>query len=219
MPTTDIICITDTLQYTPNAFAAPKTITEDYFRQSIGDILSIIKYPPKKLPFLSYGDSTKNAINQIAHIFQQIISQPHLPILPLPPMLPQIQNQIQLPAMIIHPDAQAPRVEPVVQHPRVQPYMTSPISPPRVQHSPSPTLEPFKNPWIEKCIIGRIINQVSQLSAIHIYHANLSITYVNPYAIVVTISALNQPSTLWHTICPTYHIISTYTIRRVIKKL
>ena len=68
MPTTGIVRVTDTLQYIPKAFAFPKTTTEDYLQQSIRDILVIPKDPHKTLPCLSYGDATKNAINQIALI-------------------------------------------------------------------------------------------------------------------------------------------------------
>ena len=65
---TGTVIITDTLQYTPKTFAFPKTTTEYYLRQAIGDIIAIMKKPPKKIPFLSYGDATKNLINQIDHI-------------------------------------------------------------------------------------------------------------------------------------------------------
>ena len=51
-----------------------------------------MRYPPKTLPFLSYDDATKNAINKIAHILHKSTSQPRLQILPLPPLLPQTQN-------------------------------------------------------------------------------------------------------------------------------
>ena len=65
MPVTVIVIITATLQYTPKAFAYPKTTTEDYLQQAIEDIIEIMKDPPRKFPFFSYGDAAKNAINQI----------------------------------------------------------------------------------------------------------------------------------------------------------
>ena len=74
IPATGIVQITDTLQYIPKAFSFSKTTTEDYLQHAIGDTLAIMKYPLKTLPFLSYGDATKNAINQIAHNLQRIIS-------------------------------------------------------------------------------------------------------------------------------------------------
>ena len=93
MPATGTLRITDTLQYIPKSFAFPKTTTEDYLQQFIGDIIAIMKGPSKKILFFSYGDATKNAINQIDHIFHRSTSQPRLQILPLPPMLPQPQSE------------------------------------------------------------------------------------------------------------------------------
>ena len=85
---TDIVSITDTLQYIPKSFAFLKTSTEDYLSQAIGDITSIIQDTPKTLPFLFYGDATNNKINHIAHTLQLSKSRPQLPILTLPPMVP-----------------------------------------------------------------------------------------------------------------------------------
>ena len=56
MPVTGIVLITYILQYIPKAFYFPKTTTEDYLQQEIGDIISIMKDSPKTLPFLYYGD-------------------------------------------------------------------------------------------------------------------------------------------------------------------
>ena len=78
MPTTGIVWITDTLQYTPKAFAFPKTTIEDYLQQAIWEIISIMKDPSNTLPFLYYVYVTKNAINKISHIFQKSTSQPRL---------------------------------------------------------------------------------------------------------------------------------------------
>ena len=59
MPETGIVIITDTLQYIPKSFVFPKTTTEDYLQQSIGDIIAIMKNLPNTLRFLSYGDAKK----------------------------------------------------------------------------------------------------------------------------------------------------------------
>ena len=64
---TGIVRITDTLQYTLKAFSSPKTTTEDYLQQEIGDIIAVMKDPLKIIPFFPYGDATQNAINQISH--------------------------------------------------------------------------------------------------------------------------------------------------------
>ena len=90
MPETVILRITDTLQYILKAFSFPKTPKEDYFQQAIGDIIEMMKDPPKTLPFLSYGDATKKSINHIAHILQRRTAQTRIKILPLLPMLPHI---------------------------------------------------------------------------------------------------------------------------------
>ena len=148
MPTTEIARITDKLQYIPKSFTFPKITTEYYIRQNISYIIAIIKDLPKTLPFLSYGDPNNNAINQISHIFHISISQPCFPILHVLPMLTQIYTQVPFLDIINHPAAPAARLEPVVQPPRVQPYITAPKLPPRVQHAPPPTLDPFTNPWI-----------------------------------------------------------------------
>ena len=59
MPETGIVRITDTLKYISKAFAFSKTNTEDDLRQTIGDIIEIMKDPPKQFLFFPYGDATK----------------------------------------------------------------------------------------------------------------------------------------------------------------
>ena len=59
MHETGIVRITDTLQYTPKAFSFPKTTTEDYLQQEIGDIIAVMKDPLKIIPFSLNGDATK----------------------------------------------------------------------------------------------------------------------------------------------------------------
>ena len=51
MPATGMVRIIDTLQYISKAFDFPKTITENYLQQATVDIIDIMKYPPKTLPF------------------------------------------------------------------------------------------------------------------------------------------------------------------------
>ena len=109
-----------------------------------------MKNPLNTLPFLSYGDAKKNAINQISHIFHRSTYQPHLQILPLPILLPQTQNknlQLQNIPIIPVPD---PRLEPVLKPPRVQLIQPAPIPPTILQPSTSPSLDPDPNPWIRK---------------------------------------------------------------------
>ena len=110
MPATGILIITDILQYIPKAFAFTNTTTEYYLQQEIGDIIEILRDPPKTLLLLSYGDATKNMINHIAHILQRSTAQPRLQILPFPPMLPQSQYKNLLPTKITSTPTPALRV-------------------------------------------------------------------------------------------------------------
>ena len=143
LPENSTVRIIDTLQHIPKAFAFLKTTIDNYLQQEIGDIISIIKYPPKTPRFLSYDDATKNSINQIAQILQRSISQPRIQILLLPPMLPQSQNENLQPPEITSIPAPDPRVEPVSQPPRVQIQDSSPIPPPIDQPYTSPSLYPI----------------------------------------------------------------------------
>ena len=58
MPDTGSVSYTNTLKFIPATFKFPETTTEDFLRQSVGDIIALLKDPPKTLPFLSYGDAT-----------------------------------------------------------------------------------------------------------------------------------------------------------------
>ena len=98
----------------------------------------MMKDHPKTLLSLPYGDTIKNAINHIAHIFQRSTAHPHIQILPLPPILPQSQNEnFQPPEITIIP-APSPRVEPVSQPLRVKTQQSEPTPPPREHHYTSP---------------------------------------------------------------------------------
>ena len=150
MPVTGIVRITGTLQYIPKAFASPKTTTEDYLQQAIGEIIAMMKEPLKTLTLLSYGYATKNAINNIGHILHRSTSQPRLQILPLSPLTTQTQSenlQLENIPSIPVPD---PRAEPFSQPPRVQTLQSEPKPTPILQPSKSPSLDPDPNLWIKK---------------------------------------------------------------------
>ena len=93
---------------------------------------------PKTLTFFPYGDATQNAINQISHNQQISTDQPRIQNLPLPPMLPQNQNENLQPPKITSITAPFPRVKPVLLPPRVQTQKSAPTRPPRQQPSKSP---------------------------------------------------------------------------------
>ena len=105
---------------------------------------------PKVLPFLFYGDATKNATNQISHILQRSTSPPQLENFPLPPMLPHIWNENIQYQKIISTEAPALRVEPVLQPPRAQTQYSAPTPPPIEWPSKYPSLDPPSNPWIKR---------------------------------------------------------------------
>ena len=50
---------TDTVDFFPKEIPFPKTKTEDYLIQATSDILYLLQEPPKSLPYLQYGDTTK----------------------------------------------------------------------------------------------------------------------------------------------------------------
>ena len=125
MPDTGFVHYTYTLQLIPATFKLTETTTEDYLRQSVGDILALLKYPPKKLPFLSYGDATKNAVTKIAHLLQRSVPQPRLPVIPLNPLVPLTK-------------------QPVSALPRLTPVLPSPVDSPRVQSTvPVPSVQDY----------------------------------------------------------------------------
>ena len=150
MPATGIVRIKYTLQYIPKTYDFPKTTTEDYLQQEIGDIISIMKYPSNTLTFLFYGYETKKSINHIAHILQRSTSQPRLQIIPLHPMLPQSQAKNIQHQNVIRTPAPAPRVEQVLQPPRVLTQESAHKQHPRYQTSTPPRLDPHSNPCIRR---------------------------------------------------------------------
>ena len=102
----------------------------------------------------------KKTTNQIAHSLQKITAQPCLQILPLPPMLPQIQNKDLLPPKTTITPAPATRVELVAQPLRVQTRESAPTSPTMVKPSTPPSLDPHLNPWIKKFTKSKKIPQI-----------------------------------------------------------
>ena len=137
MPATGSVCYTNTLQFIPATFKFPEITSEDYLHQLFGDILALLKDPPKTLPFLAYGDDTKNAITKIAHLLQRIVPQPRLPIIPLTPLGPLTKQPVyacpRLPPVPPSP-VDSPRVQFTVPAPRVQDYATVRLTPPLSTH-------------------------------------------------------------------------------------
>jgi hypothetical protein len=125
----------DTLQFFPKTIPFPEVSTEDYLTQAASDILSILQRPPSNLPYLAYGDTTKNALVQIAKLLGRAA--------PAPPKA-QVADAATPPA---HP----PRVQLFTHPPRVQttphsPGMPLPIHPPRVPGVDTPPVVPIDTP-------------------------------------------------------------------------
>ena len=69
--------ISDTVEIIEENIPLPAASIDDYLKQSISDILTIFKKPQKtNLPFLKYGDETKNAIVQVAELLHKAIQHP-----------------------------------------------------------------------------------------------------------------------------------------------
>lgn len=87
IPSTSAIRDADTVTFFPHRVPFPKTTTEDHLKQSVTDILHILNHKdaPTQLPFLHFGDETKNAITDIAELLHRSIKLPSTPILPAVP--------------------------------------------------------------------------------------------------------------------------------------
>jgi hypothetical protein len=66
IPATHSTRIADTVAFIPTVVPILSTSTEDYLRQSVGDIIGLLDDPKSTIPSLSFGDDTQNAIKQIA---------------------------------------------------------------------------------------------------------------------------------------------------------
>ena len=66
----------DTVTFFPKRIPCPKTTTEDYLNQSVGDILALLKQPKSQLPFLQYGSMTQNTVQTIAKLLHLAVLIP-----------------------------------------------------------------------------------------------------------------------------------------------
>ena len=130
----------DTVEFFPKSIPFPKTTSEDYLLQSASDILAILQSPPKSLPYLQYGDSTKNALVQLSQLIKNAVQQPCLHSEPAPTV--RSPPTTTTPSIIVPPPlARLPRVEETVIRPlpRVEetviqsPITTVPIVQPQFQ--------------------------------------------------------------------------------------
>ena len=95
----------------------------DYLKQAISDIISVIKDKPTMVPTLEFGDATKNAIEKITELLGRKLPRPIPPVIPETPELQN--NPVQEPRVQTIPAAPTNLQETSVQEPRVQHQKTS----------------------------------------------------------------------------------------------
>ena len=76
---------TDTVDFFPKEIPFPKTKTEYYLIQATSEILALIQEPPKSLPYIQYGDTTKNVLIKLSKILNQAATRPSLKTIPEEP--------------------------------------------------------------------------------------------------------------------------------------
>ena len=138
-PDTRSTCDADTVEFFPKDIPFPKTTSEDNLLQSASDIMAILKSPAKSLPYLQYGDRTKNALVQLSQLIKNAVEQPsHISkstTVVAPPTRVEAPPTV-LPAPLAPlPRVQAPVLQPdIVPPPRVIPqFQKVQVQAPRVQ--------------------------------------------------------------------------------------
>ena len=112
IPTTGTIRITDTVKFYPHDEPFPEVGVKDQFIQTISDLITILKNQKQHLPFLKFGDATKNALTTLATLLQRNL-QPQLPL----PSLSKINKPTKITTLpqvtppIIKLNTPAPRVK------------------------------------------------------------------------------------------------------------
>ena len=133
---------TYTIDFFPKEIPFPKTTTEDYLIQATLEILALLQETPKSLPYLQYGDTTKNALIKLSKLLNQAATQPSLKTvteepqaLPLQPIMKEPVPIQATPAPIANPVPVLPHILPIITAtpPKGQHY-----SPPRVQYNTLP---------------------------------------------------------------------------------
>ena len=76
IPSTHITIIADTVGLISTVIPIPNTSSEDYLRQSITDIFSILADPNPTVASLSFGDDTHNVVKHIATLLNRAIPAP-----------------------------------------------------------------------------------------------------------------------------------------------
>ena len=110
--------ICDTVEFFPTKIRMPETSALEQLKNSVDDLIHVLKTPKPKSPFLDFGCEQSNALQRLAELFSKNLAnnQPNSPPHPPPTSVPRVDNS----------------------------PTTNPVPPPRVndtntQHPPTPT--------------------------------------------------------------------------------
>ena len=71
IPSTRSERVTDTVTFLPHKdIIVPKTTPDEFIKQALQNILTIVKLPQKKLPYLQAGSDTHEALKAVDDIFK-----------------------------------------------------------------------------------------------------------------------------------------------------
>ena len=180
IPTTKSEINSDTLAFFPHEIPLPQVSTEDYLKQATQDIISLLTNPISFLPSLKVGDTTKNAMLEIAQLLHRSITDIvpfHLPInkknIPVPPSIgknspikkssntnfPSNQNNVRLPRVPhnkshIVPPPRVQRTNPdhLRRSPRIHQRSTVPLPIRAAYNIPLPKQSPRKQTIIKNTV-------------------------------------------------------------------
>ena len=89
IPSTHSTQIINTVEFLLTVIPIPKTSSEYYLHQLIGDIIDPLADPKPSVTSLSFGDDTQNAVKKIATLLYRAIPAPKYVDTPLTPPSPQ----------------------------------------------------------------------------------------------------------------------------------
>ena len=118
--------VTDTVEFIPTKLRMPETTALEKAKQSVDDLIAVLKNPQPKSPFLEFGDQQKTALQTLADIFHH-----------------QLQSNQPKPIKTSQTPTTAPRVEPTPA-PRVMPTSVPRVHPlsSTTQNLPAPDRQP-----------------------------------------------------------------------------
>lgn len=160
----------------PKTTKYPSIPTEEFLQQTVEDILTILRNPPRHIPYLEAGNKTKNAIRNIANYFTPMVTKPtaqtteiplntpvntptpsqepiNVPRAPRTPLVNHLSSEIPLhiqPTATLHNTRKPPRVQhnpPVNNSTSIKPAIHNNATLPRVQKDYTPTPAVLKHPF------------------------------------------------------------------------